>query len=135
MGVIWNWLRALVGIEPEEAKALTDQFFATLRAYASAIPANANPPAGRARLQELLDKGPFEWPTAYEIEQLMTHYYDPVTLQMELGRRVLESENVLPEGHKGWYEEQHKKATNEKTTSEIVQRALLLRLINDLQWR
>lgn len=49
------------GAEAEEVKALTDQFFVTLRAYAASLPPLPDtqpPPAGRKKIKELLEKPP-----------------------------------------------------------------------------
>ncbi len=57
-------------------------------------------------------------------------HYDPDTLRTELSRRILEAKDVLYPDVAAWY---HKKANETKKVEE--QRALLLRLVNDLQWR
>lgn len=118
--------------EMGEIKALTNQFFATLRAYAASLPETLPLPAGRQKVEELLkqDTSQQTWSDAYQVEQLLVHYFSGPIVDRELERRVLEAGTVLrPE-----IAEYYAKEAGVATTVED-KRALLLRLVNDLQWR
>ena len=91
--------------------------------------------AGKTRetlepIEKLLDKEDWRWKDAYEVEQSVVLLYDEETLRTELSRRILEAQHVLYPNVAAWYRE---RANEVKTSNE--QRALLLRLVNDLQWR
>ncbi len=70
------------------------------------------------------------WRTAYKIEQYMTYVYDPDTLDIELSRRLKETEGKLEKKTCDLYSKKLEEAAKE----ENKKRALLLRIVNDLQW-
>jgi hypothetical protein len=72
------------------------------------------------------------WIEAYEVEQLLVHLFDEKTLATELGLRSLEAQAVLRPAVASWYVEQDAK-TDKAAIAD--RRALLARLVNDLQWR
>ena len=123
-----------IGPEAEEVKVLTDQFYTTLRAISNKADQSATTaaPAALTRVTEILsrDRSEWSWNDAYEAEQQLVHLFDDETVKTELDRRVLEASSVLQPSIGEWYREQVAKATSVKD-----QRALLLRLVNDLQWR
>lgn len=87
----------------------------------------------RGRIDTLLDDGrmgEWSWNRAYEVEQQLVHLYDDVSLSTEIGRRILEAEPHLSATLVAWYRRQVEVATDDSH-----RRALLLRLINDIQWR
>ena len=118
------------GPQAEEIKALSDQFRVTLRAAASKIEETDATRDVLAHVNRLLDKEEWHWKDAYEVEQQIVLLYDEHSLQTELTRRVLEAQHVLYPDAAAWYGERVGEATDPPT-----QRALLLRLVNDLQWR
>ncbi len=135
-----NWLRNILGItrdegpEAEEIKALTNQFYVSLHAYLSAIDTQSRPDSDPAlkRIRELASK-PVEqrtWADAYDLEQQLVLLYDEDTLDTEFGRRLLEARATLAPEVAKWYEDALSDV--EKTTKK---RALLTRLVNDIQWR
>lgn len=119
-----------VGPEAEEIKALSDQFRVTLTAAVNKIEAAGQSGEVLDQIRTLLAKDDWRWKDAYEVEQKVVLFYDEHTLRTELARRIVEAKHVLYPDVASWYREQAKEAT---TTDE--QRALLLRLVNDLQWR
>lgn len=123
-----------IGPEAEEVKVLTDQFYITLRAISNKAEQNATnaAPAALTRVTEILnrDRSEWSWNDAYEAEQQLVHLFDDETITTELARRVLEARSVLQPSIADWYRDQLTRATSAKD-----QRALLLRLVNDLQWR
>lgn len=118
------------GPQAEEIKALSDQFRVTLRAAASKIVETDQTRDVLAHVNRLLDKEEWHWKDAYEVEQQIVLLYDEHSLRTELTRRVLEAQHVLYPDAAAWYGERVGEATTPPT-----QRALLLRLVNDLQWR
>lgn len=123
------------GAEAEEVKALTDQFFVTLRSYAAALPPvqEAQPRSpGRKKIEQLLNKPISEqtWSDAYQVEQLLVHEFAPSTVAQELQRRILEARTALRPEIARYYQ-----ATGAAATDVENKRVLLLRLVNDLQWR
>ncbi len=117
----------------ELKKRLSDQFRITLKASLSKIEDDATepPPGALQRCRELLGKDPddWSWSDAYEVEQLLVQLFDDATLQTELERRLLEARWVLRATIQDWYEQAAKTESVEK------RRTVLLRLINDLQWK
>lgn len=118
--------------EMGEIKALTNQFFATLRAYAATLPETQPRSAGQQKVEELLkqDASHQTWSDAYQVEQLLVHHFSVPLVDRELERRVLEARTVLRPEIADYY-------TKEAEVASTVEdkRALLLRLVNDLQWR
>lgn len=138
MAGILSWLTGNglrdIGPVAEEVKVLTDQFYITLRAISNKSgqgPANSAP-AALTRVNEILNKDRTEWSwsDAYEAEQQLVHLFDDATVKTELARRVLEGRSAFQPAVAEWYREQVAKAGNPND-----QRTLLLRLVNDLQWK
>lgn len=138
MAGILSWLTGNglrdIGPVAEEVKVLTDQFYITLRAISNKSgqgPANSAP-AALTRVNEILNKDRTEWSwsDAYEAEQQLVHLFDDATVKTELARRVLEGRSAFQPAIADWYREEVAKAANGNE-----QRTLLLRLVNDLQWR
>ena len=118
--------------EIEEITQLTEQFYTTLEAEVAKIEAGG-PPAMASVLEEikaLLGKPTKSWSDAYRIEQLLVHLYDDPTMDLELRRRLQEIQDVLGPTLVTWYE-----ARSKDSEAAPSRRALLARLVNDLQWR
>lgn len=117
----------------EEVKELTDQFYVTLRAYVARLDKEDESRAPKAfkQIEDLLRKDVRStWSDAYQIEQLLVDLFDEHSLEVELHSRLLEAESNLRPSLATQYA---KLATTLKTPQE--RRALLARLVNDLQWR
>jgi hypothetical protein len=116
----------------DEVWALTQQFHVTVQAYITKIEETAPdpPPKALVRIREITSAGDerLSWKDAYDIEQQLVHLYDEATLRVELERRLLESDVSLHPTVSQWYRDRV-----EKVTDQDEQRALLARLINDLQ--
>ncbi len=126
-----------VGPEAEEVKAFSEQFYVTLCTHVNAVRERLRGRHGShvalEHITSLIGKRKLKqwtWRDAYEVEQQLIHLYDPRTLTTELERRVLESRTVLQPPVTEWYQKEFAKSQDHKS-----QRALLLRLVNDLQWR
>ena len=122
------------GSEIEEVKALSDQFYITLSAMALKVqsPEGERRQAVADRVKALLDpssQGEWSWNRAYEVEQQLVYLYDEASLETEIGRRLIEAES-LKKPLVDWYREQV-----DEVSDDGRRRALLLRLINDIQWR
>jgi hypothetical protein len=117
-----------------EVRLLTEQFHVTLGAYITRIEQNAEEPVPEAlrRIRDIVNRnGPdLSWKDAYDIEQQLVHLYDENTLKVELGRRLLEADQLLSNDVAHWYRQSRQDAPDSETL-----RTLLARLINDLQWR
>jgi hypothetical protein len=116
-----------------EIKELTDQFFVTLRAYVARLSAEdeRRSPKSFAQIEDLLkDDRPKQWSDAYQIEQLIVDLFDDRTLEVELQSRLLEAESNLSPSLAAQYA---KLIGGLKTPGE--RRAVLARMVNDLQWR
>ncbi len=134
------WFRNVLGIssnrdpEGDEVRALTQQFHITLQAFITKIEESASesPPKALVRIREITSAGDkkLSWKDAYDIEQQLVHLYDEATLKVELERRLLEADTSLHPTVSQWYRDCADKATDQDR-----KRALLARLINDLQWR
>ncbi|WP_133512175.1 hypothetical protein [Candidatus Thiosymbion oneisti] len=126
------------GSEVDEVKALTRQFHTTLRAYITKIEtkiketAPNSVPEALERIREIKkeDKD-LSWQDAYEIEQQLVQLYDEPTLHVEIERRLLDAEQLLPAPVTDWY---RKRAEALQEDPEGLA-ALLSGLISDLQWR
>ena len=116
----------------EEVKELTAQFYVTLRAYVARLgpDAAARAPKAREEVDALLNGDPPTWSNAYQIEQLLVDLFDEPTLEVELQGRLLEAEAHL---RPPLFEHYVQRAQAAKSPQE--RRALLARLLNDLQWR
>jgi len=120
-------------VSQEEVKELTDQFYVTLRAYVARLSKEDEDRAPKAfrQIEELLHKeGRPTWSDAYQIEQLLVDLFDDQSLEFELHSRLLEAESNLRPVLAAQYV---KLAGTVKVPEE--RRALLARLVNDLQWR
>ena len=119
-------------VTQEEVEELTEQFYVTLRAEVARLSPQdeARSPKSFQQVQELLNGRRAVWSDAYQIEQLMVDLFDERTLEIELQSRLLEGDSNLRPALIAQYT---KLATTLKTAPD--RRALLARLINDLQWR
>ena len=118
----------------DEVKDLTCQFHTTLRAYITKIEETAPNPVPKAleRIREIIkreDKD-LSWQDAYEIEQQLVQLYDEPTLHVEIERRLLDAERLLPATVANWYRKSAEALQDPKDLA-----ALLSSLIDDLQWR
>jgi hypothetical protein len=122
----------MAGSSEEEVQELTAQFYVTLRAYVARLgpDATARAPKSRQDVDSLLNADVPSWSNAYQIEQLLVDLFDDPTLEIELQSRLLEAEANLRPALTAHYVELAKAAT-----TSGARRALLARLINDLQWR
>lgn len=127
----WHSLRN--GLPPNEIQELTAQFYVTLEAYFAKVKAQQPPrsPEAFERVSHLLEQAPRSWTNAYAIEQLLVHLFDDETLTSELQVRVRESKGSLKRGQADYYAAE----ADKPTLSPAERRALLSRLVNDLQWR
>jgi hypothetical protein len=131
----------------EEVVELTNQFYVTLRAYFAKVKANGKIRNQEAfnRVEELLKPDrPQTWNEAYEIEQLLVHLFEDDTLAAELDIRTMEARAVLRPALADYYVKEVGSAKVRADLSEANpkadglrhrRRALLGRLVNDLQWR
>lgn len=128
----WQEWRKRRTSQIEEITHLTEQFYTTLEAELAKIEAAGSPPlpAVLEEIKALIDAPERSWAKAYRIEQLLVHVYDDPTMELELRRRLQEIQDVLGPPLTAWYES---RATDSKQPT--VRRALLARLVNDLQWR
>lgn len=116
----------------EEEPTLTQQFVLTLRS--SFLKHRPENPTEQQRccvdqIERLLQSSDeLSWWKAYEIEQLMIWLYDEETLDVELRRRIIEARRNLLEDYGSYYSELSQMSVER-------QRAMLSRVINDLQWR
>jgi hypothetical protein len=133
-----RWLSSFLrarreGLPDSEIRELTAQFYVTLEAYFLKIKSAGTPrcPEAYKRVEDLLSNGPRNWTNAYAIEQLLVHLFDEGTLAREMHVRVREAKEALRPALAAHYA-----AEAEKTSvSADERRALLSRLVNDLQWR
>lgn len=116
----------------EEVKELTDQFYVTLRAYVARLDKDdeSRSPKSFKQVEDRLKEGKATWSDAYQMEQLLVDLFDERSLDVELQSRLLEAESSLRPVVAAHYV---KMAGALKTSAE--RRALLARLVNDLQWR
>lgn len=119
----------------DEIVNLREQFYLTLRASCARVQANGVTPtlaAALARINELLAPGRRQrWGDCYEVEQLLVQLFDEVTLNTELQSRLLETQTSLSPRHCEYYRNEARAAG----ASVDRRRALLARLVNDIQWR
>lgn len=114
----------------KEEPQLIEQFFVTLLATFQQVKVN-NPSAAPdivSRIEELLKIT--SWQNAYEIERLLIEIYDEKTLDFEVGRRLVEAKRNLSEDAYLHYDGKIKVAQTDEE-----KRAVLNRLVNDLQWQ
>jgi hypothetical protein len=121
------------GLPDSEIRELTAQFYVTLEAYFARIKSAGDPrcPEAYKRVEELLTNGRRNWTNAYAIEQLLVHLFDEGTLAREMQVRVREGKEALRPALAAHYAAEAEKIT----LSPDDRRALLSRLVNDLQWR
>ena len=127
----WQALNA--ELPANEIRELTAQFYVTLEAYFVKVKAQQPPrsPEAFERISQLLQQEPRNWTHAYAVEQLLVHLFDDETLANELQVRLREARGSLKPAQADYYT-----AEADKTTlSDAGRRALLSRLVNDLQWR
>lgn len=116
----------------EDERQLLEQFYTSLNAmYLKAKKGNINFEEFSevtSKIEKLLQSEK-SWRDAYQIEQLMPQIYDDETLEIELGRRLVDAKYVLSEDTVQFY-------TDAAQSAERAEKhALMDRLINDLQWR
>ena len=118
-----------------EIRELTAQFFVTLEASFAKVQGQQPPrsPEAYERVKALLDpqEPTRSWKSAYAVEQLLVHLFDDDTLANELQVRVREAKGSLKPAQADYYAAEADKAA----MSATARRALLSRLVNDLQWR
>lgn len=128
-----SWLGRGEEVSQEEVKELTKQFYVTLRATAARLDKEDEnrSPKSFAQIEALLaaNRAP-AWSDAYQIEQLLIDLFSETTLEVELQSRLLEAASSLRGELAALYVKQ---AAALKTPAD--RRALLARLVNDLQWR
>jgi hypothetical protein len=113
-----------------EIQELTTQFYVTLRASVARVHENGNA-TSLAEIRDLLNRpGKPSWSGAYEVEQRLVDVIDDRILDVELQARLLEARSTLKPALVDHYAERVKEG---KTVED--RRAVLARLINDLQWR
>ena len=130
MQVLHDWVAQYRKWRDEEEK-LNTQFFLTLNSiFLRFKPQQPTPEETviTARIEALLT-GPEQWAFAYEAEQLLLNLYDDTAIKVELDRRLVEAEQNLSEKVATTYKDESSTATPTQ------QRALVARLVNDLQWR
>ena len=126
----------------DEEIELIEQFFVTLSASFQQVKVN-NPDAAPdivKSIDELLNYK--NWQSAYEIERLLIEIYDDETLDIELGRRLVEAKANLAENVSSNYVnkvEAIPKVDDQTTPANKLaiadeKRAILNRMLNDLQW-
>jgi hypothetical protein len=125
------WRTPQAELPNNEIRELTAQFYVTLEAYFAKV---KNTGAARCqgaydRVLHLLEKEPRNWTHAYAIEQLLVHLFDDDTLASELQVRVREAKETLMPALAEYY------AAEADKPSADERRAVLSRLVNDLQWR
>ncbi len=111
---------------------LIDQFYSTLAATYEQIKSSGADLTAFADIKAQIEHvlaADRSWRDAYRVEQLMVPLYSGAKLDIELRRRLLEAERITPPIN-GYYSHLDlEKADDER------KRALLARLVNDLQWR
>ena len=117
----------------EDERQLLEQFYTSLNAmYLKAKKGNINLEEFSevsSKIEKLLQSEEKSWRNAYQVEQLMPQIFDDETLEIELGRRLVDAKYVLNEDTVQFY-------TNAAQSGERAEKhALIDRLINDLQWR
>lgn len=120
----------------QEEKKLGNQvakgLCATFKHVKQNLPADANP-AIVAEIEELLGKESHEWEDFYLIERLLAEIYDPMSLDIELQRRLVDAEKMLPEENFLFYK--NKLGELNEDTDVLLKRTLLTRMLGDIQWR
>jgi hypothetical protein len=141
MNSFLSWLgarwRASGEADEEYRPDLLDQFYSTLHVIALAArshgPSEGTNTEVDAKLRQLFEEPP-SWRGAYEIEQLLSLVMTEEQLNTELERR-LEEARQLKLTYVGTLEKQWGAATSPASENNVsLKRALLQRLLNDLQW-
>lgn len=130
MQFLYDWVAQYRRGRDEEEK-LNTQFFLTLNSIFLRFKPPQPTPEQKvimARIEELLT-GPEQWASAYEAEQLLLNLYDDAAIKVELDRRLVEAEQNLSEKVATQYKDES------KSTTPAQQKAMVARLVNDLQWR
>ena len=127
------WRTPQAELPANEIRELTAQFYITLEAYFAKVKGVTPPHSQHAfdRVSDLLNNGLRNWTNAYAIEQLLVHLFDDGTLANELQVRVREARDALKPALADYYAAEAAKTP----LSADERRAVLSRLINDLQWR
>jgi hypothetical protein len=119
----------------EQPAGLLEQFYATLRVTYLAAHQEASPADETVyKMIDALFEEKASWRAAYQIEQLLSLVLTEPQLDTELKRRMAEaSELKLP--YVKVFQELSEQASNDHDTTAITKRrAILHRLLNDLQW-
>ena len=127
------WFRRDEEVSQDEVKELTRQFYVTLRAAAARLDKEDEnrAPKSFSELEALLAPNRVPaWSDAYQIEQLLVDLFSAPALEVELQSRLLEAASSLRGDLAAMYVKQ---GATLKTPAD--RRALLARLVNDLQWR
>jgi len=118
----------------EQPAGLLEQFYATLRVtrLAASQDASSSDQAVYKEIDALFNEQP-SWRAAYQIEQLLSLVLTEAQLDTELERRMAEASDLhLP--YAKILQELSDKASNDEKTRITKRRAVLQRLLNDLQW-
>jgi len=120
-------------LSENEVPELTAQFYVTLEAYFAKVKSTGAARCQDAwdRVERLLTQEPRHWTNAYAVEQLLVHLFDEATVESELKVRAQEARGALRPGLVDYYNAEIMRPE----LSPDNRRALLGRLINDLQWR
>lgn len=120
---------------PKASSTLCEQFFNSLSAIALQIEeadatAKNSPPMTKAR--EILENPTQDWLAAYKVEQYFAQAMPPVMVEVELDRRMSDARRVDLKAADA-YAAQIADARQKSDTGQL--RAILLRLIGDVQWK
>ncbi|MFT5116489.1 MAG: hypothetical protein ACI9NY_000008 [Kiritimatiellia bacterium] len=106
---------------------LLNQFYHNLQANIRRLTDKENAPTESLAELEACLQGELSWSTANRVELALVDFYDDISLQTEWQRRLAEV-GRLPQNLMDFYAEQAEE------TDKAVLRALLARLVADLQW-
>jgi len=133
-GIWTQWAGRRARLAQEDVRELIAQFYVTLEASFAKVKgaeAKLSEEAFR-RVEQLLDpEQPRNWTNAYAVEQLLIHLFDDDTVVTEFQIRVREAKTVLRKDLADYYAAELVKTP----LTPGQRRALLGRLVNDLQWR
>jgi hypothetical protein len=133
-GIWTQWAGRRARLGHEDVRELIAQFYVTLEASFARVK-DAGPKLSDdafRRVEQLLDPAqPRNWTNAYAIEQLLIHLLDDDTVITELQIRVREAKAILRTDLAEYYAAEVVKTS----LTRGQRRALLGRLVNDLQWR
>src|SRR5262249_44693442 len=128
------WEQRDLRLTENEIRQLTAQFYVTLEADFAKVKCGGKPLCEDAytRVDQLLSPDRLRnWTNAYAIEQLLVHLFDDATVATELQIRVREAKVALRPALAEHYGAEAAKSS----LTPADRRALLARLVNDLQWR